>query len=173
MAFAQDPCKTHEERIARMMTDHGRELKRLCYLYLRDRALAEDAAQETFLKAYKALPGFRGQSSEKTWLTRIAVNTCRDMLRTFWFRRVDRKVDFDTLPEQAAEDPDGDDTVLQAILALPRKYREVIVLRYYQEMDIADIAAALGAPAGTVKSRLSRARNTLSKTLERWYFDEE
>jgi len=58
-------------------------------------------------------------------------------------------------------------------MALPRKHREVILLRYYQEMEISDIALALGIPEGTVKSRLSRAKDKLYQTLERWYFDEE
>jgi len=171
--FAQDPCKAREERIVAMMNIYGREIKRLCYLYLRDRALAEDAAQETFLKAYKALPRYREQCSEKTWLGRIAVNTCRDMLRTSWFRRVDRRITPDALPEQAVEDPESDDTVLQAVLALPRRYREAVILYYYEEMDVAEISGVLSTPEGTVKSRLSRARKQLSKTLERWYFDEE
>ena len=64
------------------------ELLRICFLYLQDRGLAEDAVQETFLKAYRALQRYREKCSPRTWLTRIAINTCKDYRRTFWFRRV-------------------------------------------------------------------------------------
>lgn len=173
MVFAEVPCKDREERITRIMTEYGRELKRMCYMYLGDRSLAEDAVQETFLKAYKALESFRDESSEKTWLMRIAINTCKDQLRTAWFRRVDRRVSLDAMPEQSHHPEMPDPTVMTAIMALSRKHRELILLRYYQEMDIAEIAQALGIPEGTVKSRLSRAKKKLYQTLERWYFDEE
>ncbi|MGI6686782.1 MAG: sigma-70 family RNA polymerase sigma factor [Christensenellales bacterium] len=173
MDFAEVPCKVREERISRIMTQYGRELKRMCYMYLKDQALAEDAVQDTFLKAYKALNDFREESSEKTWLMRIAVNTCKDYLRTAWFRRVDRRRTLDELPEQGHEPQMPDPTVMQEIMSLSVKHREVILLRYYQEMEIADIAAALNLPEGTVKSRLARAREKLATKLERWYFDEE
>lgn len=173
MDFALVPCKVQEEHITRIMAEHGCQLKRLCYLYLKDVALAEDAVQETFLKAFKGLGDFREDSSEKTWLTRIAVNTCRDYMRAAWFRRVDRRVVLEQLPEQADHPCVPDPTVMQEIMRLPAKYREVILLRYYQEMEISDMATALSIPPGTVKSRLSRAREKLAKTLERWYFDEE
>ncbi len=173
MDFAAVPCKVREERISRIMAEYGRELKRLCYLYLKDEGLAEDAVQDTFLKAYKALESFREESSEKTWIVRIAVNTCKDYLRTAWFRRVDRRVALENLPEESCEAKNPDHTVMQEIMRLPAKHREVILLRYYQEMEIAEIAVVLKIPEGTVKSRLGRARDKLAKTLERWYFDEE
>ena len=69
-------------RIEELIDLYGDAILRLCILYLGDRQLAEDAFQETFLKAWEKWDGFRGESSVKTWLTRIAVNTCRDMLRS-------------------------------------------------------------------------------------------
>lgn len=173
MDFAEVPCKVREEEIARIMAQYGRVLKRMCCLYLKDAALAEDAAQDTFLKAYKALGSFRGECSEKTWLMRIAVNTCNDYLRTGWFKRVDRSVSLDARPEEGYTPALPDPTVMEAVTALAPKYRMVVLLRYYQEMDIEDIAEALNVKSGTVKSRLSRAREKLAKKLERWYFDEE
>ena len=170
MSFAKVPCK--EQKIIELMETYGAALKRLCYLYLKDVHLAEDAAQETLLKAYKGLDSFRQESSEKTWLMRIAVNTCRDMFRTAWFRRVDRRIALSNLPEPAHTPELPDDTVAQKIMALGRKDREVILLYYYQEMDIQSIAQALDEPQGTVKSRLSRARKKLHDMLEGWYFDE-
>ncbi len=76
--------------IEELIDHYGDGLLRLCLLYLGDRQLAEDAFQETFLKAWKSLPDFRGDSNMKTWLTRIALNTCRSMLRTGWFRLLRR-----------------------------------------------------------------------------------
>ena len=79
---------TDEQTLVRLMTAYGTDIKRLCLCLLNDSFLAEDAAQETFVKAWRNLPGFRQECSEKTWLCRIAVNTCRSMQRGFWFRSV-------------------------------------------------------------------------------------
>ena len=76
-------------------------LLRTCFAYLGDLSLAEDAVQETFLKAWKNLDRFRGEASEKTWLLRIAINTCKDVRRSAWFRRVNRAVSLDSLPRSA------------------------------------------------------------------------
>lgn len=83
---------------------YGDELLRLCLLYLGDRQLAEDAFQETMVKAWRALPGFRGESGAKTWLFHIAVNTCRDMLRTGWMRMRRRSVPLEVMPELAGQE---------------------------------------------------------------------
>ena len=81
-----------EAALDRLVAEHQTALVRMCCLCLGDASLAEDAAQETFLKAYRALDGFRGECDEKTWLMRIAINTCRDMRRSRWTRHVDRRV---------------------------------------------------------------------------------
>ena len=78
MEAVKDPDSRRDQTIERLITQYQTSLLRLCYVQLQDQALAEDAVQETFLKAYKGFDSFRGDSSEKTWLTRIAVNTCRD-----------------------------------------------------------------------------------------------
>ena len=97
-------------------------LLRTCYLLLRDTALAEDAVQETFLKAWRAKDGYRREAGEKTWLMRIAVNTCRDMLRGGWFRRVDRKVDMADLPEATVSFTEPDDTLTRPFSPYPMVY---------------------------------------------------
>lgn len=155
----------------RLMETYGDGILRLCFLYLRDRALAEDAAQETFVRAWQNYGAFQGQSSERTWLCAIAVNLCRNVLRSPWHSR---RVDLSGLAEPAAEDADrSDDTVVRAILALPDKYREPVVLYYYQEWSTAEIARALGIPQGTVTVRLKRARERLKPRLEGWYHGTE
>lgn len=147
-------------------------LLRMCCLRLGDAELAKDAVQETFLKAYKALPSFRGECSLQSWLMRIAINTCRDMQRSWWHRYVNRKV----IPEEmnAACEPVSDDaiTVSQAIAALPVKLREVVLLYYYQNMQLDEIAQTLLISPSSVSGRLKRARNKLRIALKGVYFDE-
>ncbi|MBR1586384.1 MAG: sigma-70 family RNA polymerase sigma factor [Clostridia bacterium] len=121
-------CNT-EETFNRLVSAYQPKILRMCAMYLRDDAAAEDAVQETFLKAYRALPRFRGECSEKTWLMRIAVNTCRDMTRSAWFRHTDRRVtpeDLTLAAESAASDEK--EALAQAILLLPRKYKDALLL---------------------------------------------
>ena len=155
-----------EQTLIRMVNDYQRALKNLCYMMLHDEALAEDAVQETFLKAYKGLAKFRGDCGEKTWLMRIAVNTCRDMQRTGWFRHVDRRVSPDMMPDQAAESPEESEELALAMVALPAKYKEVVLLRYYQDMTIKEIAQTLGLAPSSVFARLKRAEKKLRVSLE-------
>lgn len=156
----------------RLMEQYGSTLLRMSALYLKDADLAQDAVQETFLKAYRRLSDYRGESSVKTWLTSICVNTCRDMLRTAWFRRNSR-LDMDELPEQPAAFEFPDDTVLNEVMRLPAKYREVILLKYYEGLKLKEVASALGLSDGRVRSRLNKANGILRDRLKEWYYDEE
>ena len=166
MEVVKGPDSSPEERINRLIKDHERDLLRLCCVYLRDVSLAEDAVQETFIKAYKNLHAFRGGSSEKTWLYRIAINTCRDMRRGSWFRLVRSDVNLDDLQIPAQQGPDGCSALSEGIMTLPRKYREVILLYYYEDMTLAQIAKALGVSAMTVSRRIGKARELLRSLLE-------
>lgn len=161
------------ERLTRMMQTHGDAIFRMCCLHLRDVQLAEDAVQEAFCKAYKRLDAFRGDCSEATWLTGIAINVCRDFLRTAWLRRVDRSADISQLPDCAQQAPEfRDSTVLTEVMRLPAKLREVILLRYYQEMTLQETADALHIGVSTVKQRQRKAGELLRQRLKEWY-DEE
>ena len=82
--------KTTDDFFSHLVESYQLPLRRMCCVWLRDRDLAEDAVQETFFKAWKGAPSFRGECSEKTWLMRIAVNVCRDMRRSAWHRHVER-----------------------------------------------------------------------------------
>ena len=156
-----------EQTLIQMVSEHQSALKNLCYMILHDEALAEDAVQETFLKAYKGLAKFRGDCGQKTWLMRIAVNTCRDMQRTSWFRHEDRRVSPDMMFNAQAVQPDDDrEELALAIVALPRKDKEVVLLRYYQDMTIKEIAQTLGIAPSSVCNRLKRAEKKLRITLE-------
>lgn len=153
----------------RLMEQYGDSLLRICFIYLKDVQLAEDAVQDTFFKVYRSSGDFRADSHEKTWITRIAINTCKNYLRTCWLRRVNVEEALESIP---VNDPDpSDDTLVCEIMKLSPKYKEVILLHYYQEMKITEISEALGVPASTVSVRLKRAREILKKRLEGWYYE--
>lgn len=144
-------------------------LLRTCYLLVKDVALAEDAVQDTFVKAWQAHDHFRGEASEKSWLMRIAVNTCRDLRRGKWFRHVDRQVRMEDLPEPAEPFQWEDDTVTRAILALPDGLRQVVTLRYYQGFTVQEAADILKLSRRAVHYRLEKAERLLKESLEEWY----
>ena len=160
-----------EVELERLITQYGDGLLRVCLLYLKDYALAEDAVQETFLRAYRSYSCFEGRSSEKTWLTAIAINVCRNTLRSPWHRR---NTGEEALKYLQSADPDlPDPTVSRAVMRLPRDLRAAVILHYIQGFKIREIAQVLEVPVQTVSSRLSRARNKLRAELKEWYFDEE
>ncbi len=162
----KDPAGDREERVSRLIGDYKMELLRLCFIYLGDVSLAEDAVQETFIKAYKGIRAFRGESKERTWLYRIAINVCKDMRRKPWFRMIRREVNLDDLQVVAQPQEVPPSALLGAILHLPRKDREIILMYYYEDMKLAEIAAAIGVSSATVCRRLDRARRLLKDLLE-------
>lgn len=161
-------CNT-EEIFSRLVSQYQEQLLHMCAAYLRDRSAAEDAVQETFLKAYRALPGFRGECSEKTWLMRIAMNTCRDMTRSAWFRHVDRKITPEVLqlPAEQKDQDDEKEDLVQAIQKLPGKYKDALLLYYYQDMSQEEVAQALNTSPSMISKRLKHAREKLRVQLER------
>ena len=166
MEAVMDPDSLRDLRIEELIRQYQVPLLRLCYVQLRDKALAEDAVQETFLKAYKGFGEFRGECGEKTWLTRIAVNVCRDYQRGSWFKHTDRSVTPDMLQVGAAEPDEEDMDLSLAVMRLPRKLREAVLLYCYQDMGTEEIAEALGITQGTVSYRLKKSREKLRKLLE-------
>ena len=155
-----------EAALTGLVERHRTTLVRMCCLCLGDASLAEDAAQETFLKAYRALDSFRGECDEKTWLMRIAINTCRDMRRSRWTRHVDRRVTPEMLPEASAPFEERDEELTLALMRLPPKQREAVLLRYYQRMSLAQTAQAMGVTVSTVSKQLGRALRSLRGILE-------
>ena len=166
MEVVMVPDSTREEQLNRLMSLYERDLLRMSYVYLHDLALAEDAVQETFIKVYKNLDTFRGESNEKTWLMRIAINTCKDMRRAGWFRFVDRRVSLDKLPQAYCAFLEEDNAITTEIMLLPRKQMEVVLLYYYQGLTVYEIAKVLGIAVSSVSVRLKRAREQLKKELE-------
>ena len=167
MEHVKVPGDVREAELIRLMETYGNMLAGLCTALTRDPDLAQDVVQETFLRAYKGLDRFRGgRAQERAWLTRIAVNLCRDMNKSKWFRWVDRRVSLDTLPEPTVPAEERDWALYDAVQSLPDKLREIVVLRYHQGMDTEDIARILGMTRTTVYRRLDQAYRMLKKELE-------
>ncbi|MCI6037541.1 MAG: sigma-70 family RNA polymerase sigma factor [Candidatus Limiplasma sp.] len=169
-----DSREDRDAWLERAMEQYEESLLRMCFACLNDAALAEDAVQETFLKAYRALDRFRGDAEEKTWLLRIAINTCRDLRRSAWFRHVDRKVTLDGLgePASAQEWSEWDDTLTRAVMGLKPKYREAVLLCCYQCLTGQEAASVLKISRSAVMNRLRQAKAILRKELEVWYHGE-
>lgn len=166
MSVVKGPDSDREVLIRQMVETYQTPLLRMCYLYLHDAQLAEDAVQETFIKAVRSLERFRGEASMKTWLTRIAMRTCCDMRRGSWFRRMDRRITPEMLPEPQTETSADEAELTAAVMNLPKREREVILLYYYQDMNVNEVADALGVTQPTVSYRLRRARERLRRELE-------
>ena len=158
--------------IETLMREYGNDVLKTAYSFVRDREAAKDLFQETFIKANYNLDKFRGESSIKTWLIRITVNVCKDYLKSAYQKKVVpmTQVEEDSLrvedDYEQIENEDRDEQIRRAVNSLPENYREVVLGVYFREMSVADTSAALGVPEGTIKSRLSRAREVLKSKLE-------
>ncbi|MDD6050034.1 MAG: RNA polymerase sigma factor [Clostridiales bacterium] len=154
----QEVQPSRDEVLSEWLSAYGDLINRTCCLLLCDRTLAEDATQETFIRAWKSMALFKGNASPKTWLTRIAINCCHNVRRTAWFRLRDRSVAPDDLPLPA---PDEDRTLFLTVQQLPEKYRQVIILKYYQGMKLEEAAEVLGISRSAVHQRLQKALKLL------------
>ena len=151
----------------------------MAYNILSDYQDAEDAAQDTFVKAYKSISSFKGQSAFTTWLYVICKNSCNDILRKRQKHSQVMSIDSDDsddspireiksdkpTPEEQAELNETQKIVREAINSLKNEYKEVLVLSDMQQLSYDEVSAILKIPVGTVKSRLNRARNALRKKL--------
>ena len=148
--------------------------------FVHDPADVGDVAQEAFIKAYRALPGFRGDSGFYTWLYRIAINTAKNHLASAGRRVLDRTADFDDMeqidtsdtlkelntPESLLLTDELQETIITAIEDLPADLRAAITLREIDGLSYEDIATAMSCPVGTVRSRIFRARAAVDKQIK-------
>ena len=166
MERAAVPSMVREERLRRWIDQYADPITKVCFASLQDRALAEDACQDTFLKAWKHMETYERKhiQNDKAWLMRIAVNICRDYRRSAWLRHVDGRASLDQLPEIPAAE--GEDRALAMdICRLPEKLRQPVLLYYYQGLTIQETAGALAVPQTTVHRRLKKARELLKESL--------
>ena len=155
---------------------HRQGVVNVVYRMCGDTNVAEDAAQEAFIRAWQHLPNYRPRSPFRNWVYRIATNAARDVLR-----RERETTDVDELPlpssdagpEAVLEGQERGEQVRQAVLSLPSASREVLVLREYEGLSYREIAETLDIPMGTVMSRLNYARNRLRQSLASYLYQED
>lgn len=162
-----------------LVLKYQHKVLKLVTRYVRDPVEAEDIAQEAFIKAYRALPSFRGESAFYTWLYRIAANTAKNVLVSSRRRLVDYDLDLQDPDDYAAQvllkdsdTPEGmllteeiRQTVTEAMQQLPDDLREAITLRELEGLSYEEIAEVMECPVGTVRSRIFRAREAIDKKL--------
>lgn len=164
-----------KEELERLMNSYGNDVLRTAFIYLKDKHLAEDVFQEVFIKVYKNFHKFNGKSNEKTWILSITINSCKDMLRSSWIKKVlsfqdpeygilnikENSINIDDVVIKNIESED----LLKKVMDLPKKYKEVILLYYYHELSTSEISKTLKIPEGTVRNRLYRARGLLKYNI--------
>ena len=179
----QQVQKGNRNEFNRLIQKHQDAVVSLCTHLMRNRAEGEDAAQDTFVNAFRHIDSFRGESRFFTWLYSIAVNVCRNRQRSFWeklFQRslsvgapdVDKDLsetieilDSTPWPSEQLEKKELRDQIKRVLMQMPSRYRELIVLRDIKELSYSDIASILEVPLGTVKSGLARARLAMQVEL--------
>lgn len=157
--------------IERLISEYSKALMRLCYMFLKDAHIAEEAAWDTLYRAYRGYSRFRGESSEKTWITKIAINVCKNYMRKASYKEVAGS-DYISLSyaseEEALAEFRGLEAIelLNSVFSLPEKYRQVILLRYYEQMSVAEISKILKEKQNTISVRIRRAQDLLKEVLK-------
>lgn len=155
-----------------LIDQYGEGLMRLAFTYVKNRQVAEDVVQDVFMRAYEKRDDFKGHSSYKTYLYRMTINRCYDHLRSWSFKNVQISNKLSLLihgvpsTETITILQDEKNMLGNEVLSLPLKYREVLVLYYYKDLSVEEIASILKCSANTIKTRLKRARDKLKVQLE-------
>ncbi|MDR0974121.1 MAG: sigma-70 family RNA polymerase sigma factor [Ruminococcus sp.] len=153
-----------DEYISQTVAKYSDTLLRLCFTYVKNSSDAEDLTQDVFLSLLKRDIPFESEEHEKAWLLRLAINKCKNHLKSGWIRH-STPLD-ETLSDSAVDDNfTGENSVLEAVMALPEKYRTPIHLFYYNELSIKEIAAAIGKKEATVGTLLARGRKLLKDSM--------
>ncbi|KPL59322.1 sigma-70 family RNA polymerase sigma factor [Rossellomorea vietnamensis] len=163
-----------DQLIETLIDQYENQITKLAYMYVQDWSTAQDICQEVFIKTYHSLGSFNHNSSYKTWLYRIAVNQCKDYKKSAYFRKntvVDKfhrmfNKEMAGTPEQELLQKEDKNCVSAQIFALSMKYREIILLYYYEELTTDEISELLNIKASTVRTRLDRGRKKLKALLQ-------
>ena len=163
---------SQSERIEKLIDLYGNDVLRIANMYIKNLTIAEDIFQEVFLKVTKKLHLFKNESSEKTWIIRITINTCKDYLKSSWKTKI---IPSENILDQVTDKVNPDDkilasekskTILNEIFQLPVIYKDVILLYYYKSFSTSEIAKILMIPESTVRIRMKRARELLKEKLK-------
>ncbi len=151
-----------ETEINRAVDEYSDMVRRLCMLHLKNYADTEDIFQTVFLKYALSSVEFENKEHEKAWMIRVTINACKDLLKSF-FRK--NTVSIDQLIEQPAPVPQDHREVLEAVLSLPKKYKDVVYLHFYEGYTAPQISEILGKNVNTVYTLLTRAKKILKTKL--------
>lgn len=163
------------ETLENIMNEYGSEIKRLVYSYLKNPSDADDVTQEVFVTVYRKLNTFQGKSTLRSWVYAIAINKCKDYLRSWKVRNIKLKGRLEQFvksaahpntPEQQIIEKNAEKQLLNQVFSLPIKYREVIILFYFEEFSVNEIADALSINQNTVRTRLNRGRGKLKNIIQ-------
>lgn len=152
-----------EEDANRAVDFYGDTVRRICMIHLKNMADTEDIFQTVFLKYVLHTAPFDSPEHEKAWIIRVTVNACKDLLKSFFHTRT---VPLDALTETSQEIPEDYSEVLEAVLALPEKYKDPIYLHYYEGYTAEEIGRILHKNTNTVYTLLTRARQMLKTRLK-------
>jgi RNA polymerase sigma-70 factor, ECF subfamily len=170
ISIVKEYPKNDIEQLNYIMEEYGEEIKRLVFTYTKNWPQAEDITQEIFISVYNNLNEFREQSTVRTWIYRIAINKCKDYVRSWHYTKTLLTNSFfqkskDKSPEEAYLQNEQKEQVSKLILELPINYREVIILYYFKEFSLEEISTTLEINPNTVKSRLRRAKKSLESKI--------
>ncbi|MHA7138130.1 sigma-70 family RNA polymerase sigma factor [Rossellomorea arthrocnemi] len=170
--MGQQSMEGSNPEISELIDLHGQHLINLAYTYCKDWSTSEDIVQEVFISAYKNIDTFKGKSSYKTWLYAITINKSKDFIRKPsmkepLFQQMMNKVNpVQPTPEEQVIQKEGQHGLAAEVMNLPIKYREVIILYYYDDLTTKEVAGLLNIPHSTAKTRIQRGRMALRKQLE-------
>ncbi len=151
-----------EQEVNRAIERHSDTVRRLCMIYLKNYADTEDIFQTVFLKYVLSSVSFENEEHEKAWFIRVTINACKDLLRNF-FRS--RTVSLDEIMELPANLTPDHREVLEAVLSLPQKYRDVVYLHYFEDYTAPQIGRILGKNVNTIYTLLTRSKRMLREKL--------
>lgn len=151
-----------EQEVNRAIERHADTVRRLCMIYLKNYADTEDIFQTVFLKYVLSSVSFENEEHERAWFIRVTINACKDLLKNF-FRS--HTVSMEEVLEQPAEIEQDHREVLEAVLSLPARYRDVVYLYYYEEYTAPQIGRILGKNVNTIYTLLNRAKKILREKL--------
>jgi RNA polymerase sigma-70 factor, ECF subfamily len=168
---AREYTQSKDEFLEEVMNEYGKEVLYIAYSYVKDHSLAEDIAQEVFVRLYQRYDSFRGDSSLKTWIIRIAINQSKDHLKKWETRKLlftNKLSEWiqesrSRWPESQTINKETGRELHTRLLSLSIKYREVLFLYYYEELKITEIAECLEININTAKTRLKTGKEKLQK----------
>lgn len=151
-----------EQEVNRAIEKYSNMVRRLCMIHLKSYADTEDIFQTVFLKYVLSSVAFESEEHEKSWFIRVTMNACKDLLKSFFHNRI---VSLDEILEKPAEMREDYREVLEVVLSLPQKYRDVVYLHYYEGYTAQEIGRILGKKVNTIYTLLTRSKQILREKL--------